>query len=145
MIVNLLKNNSANNVLNKNLELITSINVNFKYDLDVSSPEIKLIVGNMDFNIINYVEIPELNRSYFIERTSMVNNKIIIIYLICDLLVSFKSDILKSNALFRRSIKNGDYVNIQETNKYTQSVRSVKSDYVYNEGETLILTSVRGV
>lgn len=145
MIVNLLKNNSANNVLNKNLELITSINVNFKYDLDVSSPEIKLIVGNMDFNIINYVEIPELNRSYFIERTAMVNNKIIIIYLICDLIVSFKSDILKSNALFMRSIKNGDYVNIQETNKYTQSVRSVKSDYVYNEGETLILTSVRGV
>lgn len=145
MDVNFYINKSSNNSVNKILELISKINVNFKNDLDISSPEIKLLLNDLDFNKINYVEIPELERFYFIERFARINNRMGIIYLNCDLLSSFKDDIINSNALFMRSIKNGDYVNIQETSKYTQTVRTVRSDYIYNEGETLILTSVRGV
>lgn len=145
MDVNLYLNKSSNNSINKDLELISTINVNFKYDLDISSPEIKLLLNDLDFNKINYIGIPELQRFYFIERFTRINNRMGIIYLDCDLLSSFKNDVIKSNAIFMRSIKNGDFVNIQETSKYTSTVKKIESDYVVKDGKTMILTSVRGV
>lgn len=145
MIVNLYLNKSSTNSINKDLDLISTINVNFKSDLNISSPEIKLLLDGINFKKINYVGIPDLNRFYFIESFSQINNRMGIIYLDCDLLTSFKDDVLKSNALFMRSIKNGDFVNIQETSKYTSTVKKVESDYINSDGKTMILTSVRGV
>jgi len=145
MKVKLYLNKSSNNTLKKNVELIETINVNFKSDLDISNPEIKLLLDGLDFKVINYVEIVDLNRFYFISRFTKINNRMGIIYLECDLLTSFKDDVLKSNALYMRSIKNGDFVNIQETSKYTSTVKKVESNYEYSEGSTMILTSVRGV
>ena len=145
MYIELYKNESPNNHINKDLKLLYTVSVNFKSDLDVSSPEIKLLLDGLDPKIINYIIIPELNRSYFINRFTQINSRIGIFYLDCDLLSTYKTDIINSNALFMRNIKNGDFVNIEETNKYTSSIKKLVSDYVHDDGETMILTSVRGV
>ena len=133
--------NDDDNVINKNLGMGLNVPINLKGDFDLVNPRIIL---NGDFRQYNYAHMPDLNRYYFIERFEQLNLKMVQLYLKCDVLESYKSDILNSVARFKRGIKNGDYhnINIEHSNK----VNITKYESSGNEmsGNTMIISVVGG-
>ena len=129
------------NVINKNLGIGLNVPIHLKGDFDLINPTIIL---NGDFRQYNYAHIPDLNRYYFIERFEQLNLKMVQLYLKCDVLETYKSDILNSVARFKRGIKDGDYhnINIEHSNK--MNVERFDSDGLEMDGNTMIISLVGG-
>ena len=129
------------NIINKNLGMGLNVPINLKGDFDLVNPTVIL---NGDFRQYNYAHIPDLNRYYFIERFEQLNLKMVQLYLKCDVLESYKSDILNSVARFKRGIKNGDYhnINIEHSNKMI--VERFDSDGLEMDGISMIISVVGG-
>lgn len=131
----------AENVINKNLVNGLEIDINLKASVDLVNPEIIL---NGDFRGYNYAHIPELNRFYFIDRIEQLNLKLIKLSLSCDVLETYKADILNSNARFKRNIKNGDYQNISIDYSNQTISTNYNSDGVPMDGNTMIISTIGG-
>lgn len=131
----------SENVINKSLVNGKNVDIKLKTKIDIFSPE---IVMSKENSIYNYVHIPELERYYFINRKDPMNFKLVKLYLTCDVLETYKNDILKSNARFRRNIKNGDYQNISldYSNETVSSIYNSDGDKM--EGETMIISVIGG-
>ena len=103
------KNASPDNAINKSLSGGRTINIFLKKDVDVSSPEIILkTVSGIDFGAFNYAEIPAIGRKYFIRSIDRLNNAVFRFNLECDVIETYKDEILNSNCLYKRAIKTGD-------------------------------------
>ena len=103
------QNASPDNTINKFLSGETTINIFLKRDVDISSPEIILkSVSGIDFRAFNYAEIPALGRFYFIRSIDSLNNDVFRFNLECDVIETYKAEILNSNCLYRRAIEIGD-------------------------------------
>ena len=133
--------NDDDDTINKNLGRGLNVPIHLKGDFDLVNPTVIL---NGDFRQYNYAHIPDLNRYYFIERFEQLNLKMIQLYLKCDILESYKTDILNSVARFKRGIKNGDYhnINIEHSNKMI--VERFDSDGLEMDGNTMIISVVGG-
>ena len=129
------------NVINKNLGVGLNVPIHLKGDFDLINPTVIL---NGDFRQYNYAHIPDLNRYYFIERFEQLNLKMIQLYLKCDILESYKTDILNSVARFKRGIKNGDYHNININHSNKINVERFDSDGLEMGGNTMIISVVGG-
>lgn len=133
--------NDAENVINKNLVNGFEIDINLKSSVDIVNPEIVL---NGDFRGYNYAHLPDLNRYYFIDRIEQLNLKLVKLNLSCDVLETYKADILNSNARFKRNIKNGDYQNIS----IDYSNQTISTNYNSNGlpmvGNTMIISTIGG-
>lgn len=93
MIVKIYNNYSNINVINKKIEFLKEIKFTFKDDSDITTPILLLktyIEGN-------YCYIPDLKRYYYIDKIELMSNGIYKLYLIVDVLMSFKTEILNSN------------------------------------------------
>lgn len=128
--------NDGDNVINKNLENGITVQINLKQGFDIINPDIVL---NGDYRGFNYAHIPDLNRYYFIAEVEQLNFQLVKLSLECDVLETYKADILNSNARYKRNIKTGDYENISidHSNK-TTSVKHVSNGESL-EGETMII------
>lgn len=111
MEIQLIKTLDANNVMNKTLTLFKVIQVRLKADFDIIRPNLILKIDFSEINNFNYVFFPEFNRYYFVDKVVNINNSMFNVYLSCDLIETYKNDILNSNAVFTRDIKEGDYIN----------------------------------
>lgn len=101
---------SPKNAINKILENPVSTHMKAKEVFDVQNP---FIVLKSDYMIeSNYCYIEETNRYYFINNVEVFPNKIYKLNLSCDVLESFKEDILKSKC---------EIVKQQEINEYYDS------------------------
>lgn len=129
------------NIINKELGQGLVIPINLKGDFDLINPRIIL---NGDFRQYNYCHIPELNRYYFIERFEQLNLKLVELFLQCDVLETYKSDILNSVARFKRKMKNGDFnkVYIEHSNKV--NITNYESSGNEMSGNTMIISVVGG-
>ena len=60
--------NDGKNVINKTMTLKTTTEINLKRDFDIINPRL-ILIPNLPtgFSGINYAEIPELNRFYFVD------------------------------------------------------------------------------
>ena len=133
--------NDGDNVINKNLVNGVTIPIHLKQGFNIINPDIVL---NGDYRGFNYAHIPGLNRFYFINRIEQLNLKLIKLSLSCDVLETYKADILNSNARFKRNIKNGDYQNISiDYSNKTISVKHV-SNGAPLQGETMIIAVLGG-
>lgn len=131
----------AENVINKNLVNGLEIDINLKASVDLVNPEIVL---NGDFRGYNYAHLPDLNRYYFIDRIEQLNLKLIKLSLSCDVLETYKADILNSNARFKRNIKNGDYQNISIDYSNQTISTNYNSDGMPMNGNTMIISTIGG-
>ena len=66
------------------------------------------------------------------------------LYLKCDILESYKTDILNSVARIKRGIKNGDYHNININHSSKMSIERFDSDGLEMDGNTMIISVVGG-
>lgn len=138
------KTTDGENVINKTLTGQTTVNINLKRDVNISSPEIVLLVDSIDYEEFNYCEIPELGRKYFISSVEVLNNRMVKLSLECDVLETYKTDILASNARLMRNIKTGDYLNTSIEHSFLTTVSLYYSNKGFEGEPTMILTTIGG-
>ena len=133
--------NDGDNVINKNLVNGVNVPIHLKQGFDIINPDIVL---NGDYRGFNYAHVPSLNRFYFINNIEQLNLRLVKLNMTCDVLETYKADILNSNARFKRNIKTGDFenVSIDYSNK-TTSVKHV-SNGTPLQGETMIIAVLGG-
>lgn len=133
--------NDGDNVINKNLVNGVTITIHLKQGFDIINPDIVL---NGDYRGFNYAHIPSLNRFYFINNVEQLNLRLVKLNMTCDVLETYKADILNSNARFKRNIKTGDFENISiDYSNKTTSVKHV-SNGTPLQGETMIIAVLGG-
>lgn len=143
MELNLYVVNDSDNVINKELTNKVTINISLKRDVDISSPSLILLDGEgIDYSDFNYAEIPELGRFYFVNNVQRLNHKMIQVDLVCDVLETYKSDVLASKARFNRAIKTGDYYNANVFQSTLKTITKHESNVSISGQGAMILTSV---
>lgn len=133
--------NDGNNVINKNLDNGVTVQINLKQGFDIINPEIVL---NGDYRGFNYAHIPDLNRFYFITEIEQLNFQLVKLSLECDVLETYKTDILNSNARYMRNIKNGDFdnISIDHSNKTISNIHNSNGQPL--DGETIVISVIGG-
>lgn len=97
MIIELYKNNSDNNVVNKDITKVGEIDVRLKEPVEREAPQL-LVSGVID-DSYDYLYIPEWNRYYYVENKKQYSQSIYLINTKIDVLKSFRSKILQANAI----------------------------------------------
>ena len=139
------KNASPDNAINKSLSGGRTINIFLKRDVDVSSPEIILKnVAGVDFGAFNYAEIPALERRYFIRSIDRLNNDAFRLNLECDVIETYKAEILNSNCLYKRAIKSGDMGEYNVAKSATTISAKLPSSKVLLVENQLIISVLEG-
>lgn len=133
------------NVINKVLTEVTRFDMTMKQDVDIVEPILLLNdKGIYRFNECNYCYIEEFKRYYFIRSVESVTNTVWKLYLDCDVLESYKTDILNSISEYRRMITSGDYQNINNETDVRKTIDIYESDITLDKKRTMILTTIGG-
>ncbi len=93
MNVTFYNNKSNNNVINKQLEKVNTINFNFKDNTDLLNPI--LILKNYEMG--NYCYIDKLNKYYYIEHITVLTGGLFQIQCHIDVLKTYANDIINSD------------------------------------------------
>lgn len=134
------------NVINKTIELKHTIPIKMKDRNSINSPSIVLSNHNKeyDFTVCNYAYLDVFNRFYFIRDIVILDNIKVSLSLECDVLESFKKDILNSNAEISRSIKQGDFISIGGVTDLRKEIDIYESDVVLINQKNIILSTIGG-
>ena len=135
--------NDGKNVINKTMTLKTTMEINLKSDVDIINPRL-ILIPNLPtgFSGINYAEIPELNRFYFVDSITNITGTLWQLDLSCDVLETYKADILASKARLYRNLKAGDYFNTALESSHIATVAKYASNKGISDSDTLIMTTV---
>lgn len=137
--------NDGDNVINKTMTLKTTMEINLKRDVDIINPRL-ILIPNLPtgFTGINYAEIPLLNRFYYVDSITNISATLWQLDLSCDVLETYKADILASKARLYRNLKAGDYFNTALESSHLTTVAKYNSNKGISDNETLIMTTVGG-
>lgn len=137
----------GDNVINKTLVDPLEIGIRLNNDVDVVRPEIVLRnLNGVNFDSFNYAYIDVLERYYFVDKLARVNASDSWLYLSCDVLETYKTEILNSSARLKRNIKTGDYMRVNIDNNINTSVSIHNSDKSLPDDATEnYIVSVMGV
>ena len=101
MIIKLFNTADSNNTIGKTLTDEQIFDITFKDTFDIINP---IVLLKSDVPILkNYAQIPEFERYYFITSIQIQPNKIYKLFLECDMLETYKDDILASKGLVTRA------------------------------------------
>lgn len=134
------------NVINKEMIEKYRFNIKMKKDTDLITPTIILNdKGVMNFNNCNYCYIEEFNRYYFIRTVENLANHIWALVMECDVLETYKTDILNVTAVVKRAIHDGDYYVENTKVKVLRDVTIHESDVLLINEPQHILSTIGGV
>lgn len=98
MTIDFYANNSPTNYINKQLTAVdTNVDINIKDSTDLSNPIMELL--GIIPTAVNYAYVSEWKRYYYIKSTQMSQYGTTLINMHCDVLMSFKNDILNNTAM----------------------------------------------
>lgn len=130
----------GDNVINKTLPVPVEIEIRLSNDVDVINPEIRLRnIEGVNYDDYNYAFIDVLGRYYFIDKLGRVSATDNILYLSCDVLETYKTEILNSNARIMRNLKTGDFVEVAIDMSNLTTVENHYSDKGLTDGESSIV------
>lgn len=133
------------NVINKNLTLIHTMEIKLKDVVSIINPTLILSeVESINYFQCNYCFLSDFNRYYFIRDIEIMNNKNYRFQLEVDVLESFKDDILNSRAEYKRLIKEGDYLELNNISDVRKDIDIYESNVKLNGGKSIILSTVGG-
>ena len=118
------------------LTTIATVEAEPFYPLEITVPEFRLAY-NQNFRNINYCYVAELGRYYFISDITLESGNAMIIHCECDVLMSFRDDILALDAICIR--------NEYDYNKYIQdanipsSTKATITNFIINESTPFII------
>lgn len=143
MMMKLYTTKTPNNTIGKVLENETNYNIKFKSQVERTKPVVVLMSETMiDFN---YAYIPDFNRYYFVEKIEVTPNKIYNISLRCDVLESFKNDILESSGFVNQQTTPNKYYNSDYQTEIKKEVDVIKSNVTLDTTKSTILVTIGGV
>lgn len=145
MELRLYKTTDDDNVINKDLEFVKAMNINLKDSTDVSNPNLRLKLNIDDVGTFNYAEIETFNRKYFMRDIQNINNDIWLVRLECDVLETFKDEILNSYGDITKSISSGDYQDVPIRNNVTKEFMKYDSDVELVSKPVKILSAIGGL
>lgn len=131
------------NVINKELNELYRFNIKMKNDVYLINPTIVLNdKGSMDFRLCNYCWIEEFDRFYFIRNVRNITTTIWELVLECDVLETFKKDILNGEGDYTREITSGDYQNTNTNVDVRKTIDIYDSDVQIELKNTLLLSTL---
>lgn len=135
MVITLYKNNSERNCVKKVLTNPRILNGTLRQETSIKTPVIT-IAGDETTPFFNYAHIEDFSRYYFITDIKSIRNGVWEIYFLCDVLMSFKRDILNSYAVIDHTTENdtSDYLS---SDIWTTLVKD-KTDIVNFSGSALL-------
>lgn len=126
------------NELTKTLNNAVIVNGSFRGEIDSIDVIVEIESNTYDFN---YVHIPSLNKYYFLQNIVHVNQKIIRMLLHCDVLMTYKADILASYGLVTQGgTINPYYSSIDSDSR--QTIRRVTFPYTFNNTGNYVLVTI---
>lgn len=145
MLMKMYDTKSSNNVINKVLENEHKFDIKFKDKTDIVNPVV--ILHSATLIISNYAYIPDFHRYYFVDKIELFPNSVYNITLRCDVLESFKDDILASSGFINQQSQN---VNKYYNSNYQSEVRKEVDLYKSNvtipvDVKSTILVTIGGV
>ena len=148
MNINFYKNTSDNNVLNKNITLISTHNIKLKDECNIMTPSI-LIHGDIS-NDINYAYIEKWGRYYYVRDKKSLNNGIYEIFLKVDVLMSFKEKILNLQCIIDKQQDSTNINKYYDDGSFTVSskefIDTINFPNGFNDnGEFILITAGGGV
>lgn len=145
MVINLCTTNDSLNVINKTVTTLQQVLITLPKEVDLYNLELRLIIPNStNVSSINYVSIPELNRFYIVNKSYNVGGDVWRFELTCDVLETYKSEIMTSNARVTRGLKNGDYASDTILAEDRKIITRVYSTRELEPSNNLIITTVGG-
>lgn len=142
MEIKLYTTEDAETVINKELTLKYELEMQMKSKQNVTQPTIVLQEGDMDLQGVNYAYIPDFERYYFIRSFNVGPNQIYDLLLECDVLETFKDEILSSKAEITRNIQGGDYMEIPGSLEVRKEVDVYKSNRGFKNEESIIFSTI---
>lgn len=126
------------NELTKTLNNAVVIEGSFRGEIDSIDVIVEIESITYDFN---YVHIPSLNKYYFLQNIVHVNAKIIRMLLHCDVLMTYKADILASYGLvIQGGTINPYYSSIESESR--QTIRRTTFPYTFNSTGNYVLVTI---
>lgn len=126
------------NELTKALNNAVVVEGAFRGEIDSIDVIVEIESNTYDFN---YVHIPSLNKYYFLQNIVHVNQKIVRMLLHCDVLMTYKTDILASYGLvIQGGIINPYYSSIESESR--QAIRRFAFPYKFNNTGNYVLVAI---
>ena len=132
------------NTINKVLKDERYFDITFKDSASITNP--KIVLKTKDLILYNYAFIPDFKRYYFINSIIYENNNLVILELECDVLESFKTEILDSMGIISRTengnpfFDGGDYLSEVRKNHEIYN-----SDVTFELEENIVISTFGGV
>ena len=142
MNLTLYRINDDKNVINKTLGDGVTIPIMLKSDVDIVQPTLVLSdLETHNFNNFNYCHIDVLNRYYFIDSVTSINNRLWKLECTCDVVETYKADALSANGIYKIEAKAGDYGTIEATSNLN-IISNVSSNKALEFDKSIIITTV---
>lgn len=139
----LYKTLDADNVINKTLTDEFNIELFLTARTNIINPVLPIeVIEGIELLDYNYCAFPELGRFYFIDSIENINARIFNLSCSCDVLMTYKDEILASNARVMRSLKTGDYYNGDSITNVKPTITTHLSNVTLDNEPSLILTTV---
>lgn len=136
MQLELYKNNSSFNTINKTLNLLTTLNIHLKQGANLLHTQI-IIHNNDQLKQLNYAKM--LDRCYFVQVQTLNNNKFLLLTLDEDVLETYKQDILASS---QDVIEKSTAGNVKQKNVLPETVsKTFNSDTKLDNGSSIIMVT----
>lgn len=143
MLLKLYNTNSETNRINKVLTDETEFDVRLKDKSSVVNPV--LVLKSETYINFNYAYIPKFQRYYFVDDISVFPNKMYLLTLRCDVLTSFKDDILKSYARIVEQTNSNAYYDSNLKSEVRKEVDTYMSNVSFDlTADSLVLVTIGG-
>lgn len=134
----LYKVTNQTNELTKTLNNAIVIEGVFRGEIDAIDVVVEIESNTYNFN---YVHIPSLNKYYFLDNITHVNAKMVRLYLHCDVLMTYKTDILASYGLIKQGGTINPYYSSIESDS-RQTIRRTTFPYTFNSTGNYVLVTI---
>lgn len=90
----------------------------------------------------NYCYIPKLNKYYFINNLSIINNTNILLELKIDVLMSYKNILLETKARIKECDNNynENYVTAEKNNTFNHKEIIIPTDFINTDNKLVLIT-----
>ena len=136
MELELYKNDSSYNTINKDLTLLTSLTIHLKQHTNLLHTQI-IIHNSEQLKNLNYAKM--LDRCYFVQVQTINNDKFLLLTLDEDVLETYKKDILSSS---QDVIEKSTAGNVKQKNVSPETVsKTFNSDIKLENGNSIIMVT----
>lgn len=143
MIIKLCNVLDGDNVVNKTFTDLIEVEIFPRKDFDIVRPNIILSsTDDLAVSDFNYVIIPDINRNYFIRSSRNLGNVIFSLDCECDVLETYKNDVLNSVARYQRNIESGDYINTTVDTSTKKIITKHLSSVDVSDQTSMIMTTI---